>query len=265
LALAARAGLDGFESELGMNSSSSLPRILGREGYRGQEFKTETKETHNHDSDWHYTGGAGWSVFGGNVGGGQEQRFKQSMEHLESIKIEADYLDEVWVVRRDWFSSPVLRNKYVIAELKRDPRSAGLLANCMSALIISRGLKITYKFKDQVDTQVWSNWNYKQSGGFSVFGLRFNDEGGASGSQYDRTINTVEKSVTFHDGPQVCRLLAARVSSLLKNVGQGQIAFETRPLEESDIGQRLIEAWKSGEVPYGETPQSIESLRLLNE
>lgn len=267
IAEAAQAGLYPFERELGMNASGSLTRILDLKGARDVELKTGQDETHNHDSAWSASGSASWiPIFSASTNGGEEHHFRQSLSNIESIKLECDYIGDYWVRRRDWFDSTILENKYVQAELQRNPRAAALLAMCISSLVIVRGLRVTYKFKSVNDIQIWSSYNFKASGGFSVFGIDFGGvKGGRSGSNYDHTINTAENSITFSDGADVCRLLALRVSPILKNVNPAQIAFETQPLESTLFGQLVLEAWKEGTVPYGQLPPEIVKQRLFSE
>jgi hypothetical protein len=257
---AADAGLDGFEKELGLFPSGTLTRILDMEGVRGEEFIKDVKETHNHDSEWHASASGGWGLWHANANASQEQHFRQSLSHLESISISCDFMGEYWVNRKDWFSSNILENKYVLPVLKLDSRAAAQLANCISSLIIVRGLKVKYKFKDVNDTAVWSSYSYSGGGGYGAFGIDFGSVGGgASGSKYDHVIDTTEKSVTLSDGSDVCRLLALRVSSLI-DMSPEQIAFEMKPLGDSVWGREVIGAWQSGAVPFGTLPSAISKL-----
>jgi hypothetical protein len=69
-------------------------------------------------------------------------------------------------------------------------------------------------------------------------------------------IDTTDKSVTFFDGPNVCRLLALRVSQLIE-MPLEQIAFATKPLDETALGKAMVLAWTSGDVAYGTVPEKV--------
>lgn len=256
IGMAADSGIYAFEKELGILPSGTLTKILEMSGVRGATFEHNVVETHNHDSEWHTSGSGGWGLWSASASAQQENHFRQSLSNLENISISCDYLGEYWVNRKDWFSSTILKNKYVVEVLANDVQSAALLANCIASLIIVRGLKVTYKFKNVADTEVWSSYAYSGGGGYGAFGINFGKvSGGGSGNQYDHVIDTAERSVTFSDGANVCRVLAMRVSPVL-DVPLEEIAFAIKPLEDSLLGQQVLEAWRTGAVPFGEVPQN---------
>jgi hypothetical protein len=259
---AADSGMFAFETELGLLPSGTLTRILDMKGERGEEFLKDTKETHNHDSEWHASGSGGWGLWSGKADASQEEHFRQSLSHLESITISCAFMGEYWVNRRDWFSGNILSNKYVQPVLKSDPAASALLANCISSMIIVRGLKVKYKFKNVSDTAIWSSYKYGASGGYGAFGINFgNVDGGASGNKYDQVIDTEKKTVTFLDGENVCRLLALRVSPLIPDIPLEVVEFYSKPWNESILGRQLIGLWSSGKAAYGTT--QTEALDLL--
>ncbi|MBX5164804.1 hypothetical protein [Rhizobium sp. NZLR4b] len=242
---AADGGMYAFETELGLLPSGTLTLMLHKQGERNETFSNEDEETHNHDSEWHANAGGSWGLWHASGSDSEEEHFKQSIEHLESIKISCDYLGDYWVNRRDWFSSTIFKNKHIVKALKDNPSYLTRLALCISSVIIVRGLKVEYKFRDFSDTAVWSSYNYSGGGGYGVFGIDFGSAGGgSSGNSYDHVINTKEKSVTFLDGPDVCRLLALRVSSLIDDVSLEEIGFAMSPLDQSLLGLKLLELWK---------------------
>jgi hypothetical protein len=250
IAEAAQSGLFPFERELGVEPSGSLIKILDMKGSRDVSISTSTVATHNHDSDWHARASAWWSVFSASISGGGEDHFRQSLSNLESISISCDYMGEYWIRRRDWFDTTIFKNKYVEKYLKDKPDTAALLALCISSMVIVRGLKVKYIFKNVDDTAVWSSWG--ASGGFSVFGIDFGGlGGGGGGSSYDHIVDTTTKSVTFMDKSDVCRLVALRASHVIPSVNPLLSDFEGRSLDESELGQLLIDEWRTGSTPYG--------------
>lgn len=257
---AADAGMDAFETELGLLPSGNLTKILDAKGQRGAEFLKNTQETHNHDSEWHASASGRWGLWSASASASQEQHFRQSLSHLESVSISCDFMGEYWVNRKDWFSSTILTNKYVADVLKNDQSSAARLAQCITSAIVVRGLRVKYKFRDVNDTAIWSSYNYGGGGGYGAFGINFGSiGGGSSGGSYDHVVNTDEKSVTLFDGPNVCRLLALRVSPLL-NLSLEQIEFEMKPLDETALGRQVIDAWRNADVGPGELPQAVQQL-----
>lgn len=267
IAEAAEGGLYPFEKELGMSASGSLTKILDLKGSRDLEIKDSTKIVNSHDKDWGGGGDASWiPIFSISGSDTNEESFRQSISNIQSINIQCDYLGDYWVRRRDWYDSSILTNRYVKAELKKNKKAAALLAMCISSMVIVRGLKVTYKFKSINDTQIWSNHNFDAGGGFNVFGINFGDvRAGHSESSYTRTIDTEKNSVTFSDGADVCRLLALRTSSLVDEMSQEQIAFETRYLEDTKLGLEVIDAWRDGAVPYGLLSPDIQKARIFSE
>lgn len=259
IAEAAQSGLYPFESELGLDPSGSLVRMLDYQGIREITLSKEMTAEHKHDQAWHVSGGASsWiPLFSSDVGANAESHFRQSLLNTESIKISCDYLGEYWIRRRDWFDSTIFANKYVKEELKRQPNVAALLALCISSVLIVRGLKLTYRFTDVNDTTVWSSWDSHAGGGFSAWGFNFGLSGGSSGSDCHHTVNTKDKSVTFFDGPNVCRLIALRASTLIPDVADQLIAFLAKPLGDSDVGVQLIRAWSHGEALFGAIPANL--------
>lgn len=256
---AADSGIYAFETELGLLPSGTLTKILDMTGQRGAEFIKDTVEQHNHDTEWHANASGGWGLWHANASGAQEQHFRQSLQHMESVTISCQFMGEYWVNRKDWFNSTVLTNKYVTPVLKQDPQALALLSNCISSLIIVRGLSVKYKFKDVNDTTIWSSYNYSGGGGYGAFGIDFGSvSGGASGNSYDHVIDTAEKSVTLFDGPNVCRLLALRVASLIP-ISLDNVAYFTKPLDESALGRVVLKSWKEGTTTYGVVPEEVSS------
>lgn len=256
---AAQSGLYPFEEELGLDPSGSLVAMLDYQGVREIEIDNQHQADYHHDQTWNVGGSvSSWiPVFSCDVGGSSESHFRQSILNTEAIKITCDYLGEYWVRRRDWFDSTIFGNKYIKDELKGQPDVAALLALCASSVLIVRGLKITYTFKNITDTTIWSSWNAHASGGFSAWGFNFGLSGGSSGSDYSHVVDTEKRSVTFLDGPNVCRIIALRASTLIKDVAEKAIAFYGKPLRESDIGSLLLHEWESGNTAYGEIPESL--------
>jgi hypothetical protein len=268
IAEAAQSGLYAFETELGVDPSGSLVRMLDGQGTREITIdKTHTADF-SHDRSWNVGGSASsWiPIFSANVSAQSESHFRQSILNIESIKISCDYMGEYWVRRRDWFDSTIFTNKYVAEELKNQPAAAALLALCVSSAVIVRGLKVTYKFKSVDDTTIWSSWSGSAGGNFSAWGFNFGLSGGASGSDRSHVVNTLEKSVTFFDSPDVCRLVALRASQLIPTVTPEAIAFAGKRLEESELGVALVNLWRDGEVPFGQVPEKIASaLRVADD
>ncbi len=245
---AAHSGLYPFSRELGIDSSGSLTRILDLTGKRNVEFTANSTATHNHDLHWKASAGGRWGIFRGKVSSSAESHFRQSLQNLESISIGCEYMAEYWVKRRDWFDTTIFKNKYVADHIKNRPDVARALALCIASAVIVRGLKITYKFKSVNDTKVWSSWDAKASGGFKAFGISFGGiGGGGSGSKFDHKVDEKNKTVTFEDGSDVCRLLALRAAKVI-DVSDESISMEGKYLDETPAGEALLKAWRDGSL-----------------
>lgn len=233
-------------------------------GQFSMTFNKGEKETHNHDKKWKTKASGGWGFWKAKASASQEKHFRQSLGNLVNVKISCDFMGEYWVNRRNWFSSPILSNPYVQEVLKNDPASTALLANVVSSMIIVRGLKVSYIFKTVEDTKIWSSYAYGASGGFKVFGIGASLGGSSSGSKLDAKVYEKEKTVTFSDGEDVCRLLAMRVSQNL-DIPEDQVAFLTNLLEDTVLGQSVIKEWEKGTLPPGEYPDELDKVGFWND
>jgi hypothetical protein len=253
---AASGGLFTFEEELAMDPSVSLIGILDKTGTRDITISNKYTADFSHDQAWSASGSASWiPIFSASVGRQSESHFRQSIQNLESITIACDYLTDCWVKRKDWFDSTIYKNKYIQAVLQDRPDMAALLALCISSAIIVRGLKVTFTFKSVNDVAVWSSWSESASGGFNVFGFSVPvGSGGSSGNSSSHKITTKDRSVTFTDGTDVCRLLALRASNLIPEVSLEAVDYFTRPLSETHLGSKVLQAWAEGETLYGQLP-----------
>ena len=242
-----------FEKRLAIRPSSDLTKLLDETGQRELELKAGGTVDQTHSSAWGGHAGASWlSVIQISGSKGDEDGFKISLQHLESIKINFTSISEFWVDRGSWYSTDMLGNKYVKAVLDKNPKQKALLSMSIASMVIARGLQVTYKFKDVADLTTWANHSWGGGGGVTIMGVSLGLGGGGGGESHDinRTIDTVEKSITFKDGDHVCRLVALRVQQLI-DMPQSERALYTLRLEDSDLGLATIDAWKSGHVPMG--------------
>lgn len=258
ISAAADSGMFAFETSLGILPSGTLTKILDLEGARGATFSSGETETHNHDAAWSASASGGWGIWKANASASEETHFRQSIKNLESISITCDFIGEYWVSRRNWYDSTIFENSYLSEYFDDNATTTALIANVISSLIIARGLKLTYKFNHVDDTKIWSSYNYSAGGGFSVFGISAGLGGSSSGSKLDHVINETDKTVTFADGKNVCRLLALRVSRNIAMPDE-QVAFLHNPLESTLWGQQLISSWRNGEMTSSGVPNEMRT------
>lgn len=236
--------------------------MLDLQGARDVTVDNTSSAQHNHDQEWHGSASGGWSVFKASASASSESHFRQSLSNLESIKIECDYLGEYWIRRRDWFDSTIFENKYVKEYLKNHPKTGALMALCISSAFIVRGLRIIYKFKSTSDTTIWSSWSAGGSGGFSCCGISFGMSGGGSGSKYDKVVNEKERTVTFLDGPNVCRLIALRASDLIPDIQLEAIGLESKFLDRAPLGEAVLRSWRKG-VGFGDPALETKLVKAI--
>lgn len=223
--------------------------ILKGAGERSYSVKTSSVVTNNHDSDWNASGsGSYMSFIKGNFSTGSNSHFRSTVERVREVSIKFEHLGRLDISRGGWFSSQVFPLPRVAAFLKRDKVLAQKLALLTTGLIIGRGLTLTLFFKDKSDVHEWGSTSSSGGGGIEIMGIGFGGGGGSSSSWDNRKIDEATRTVTFTDGPNVCRLLGMHFNFIPGLGTLEQIAYGARPLSTipalADAAQKLASARK---------------------
>jgi hypothetical protein len=210
------------------------PRTITKgSGSRGFSVKSTSNVTNSHDGDWNASGSASYMFFlRGDFSTNNASHFRSAISKVREVKINFEHVGMLDITRGTWFSSQIFGFKRVKDFLKRDTMLAqrlGLLAN---SLIVGRGLTVKLFFQDKSDVHEWGSTSTSGSGGVTILGINLGigGGGGSSSSWETRRIDEQEQTVTFSDGPEVCRLLGVKVTPVMPGARFEDFALGARPL-----------------------------------
>lgn len=196
--------------------SGDLELFLEREGKRGFSIAKGASSAETHESHWHTSGSAKWTFFSASVDADHADKWTSLINKNNKIEISFDNVAEYWVRRGRWYNSTIFDFKVVKEYLKSNPLSATKLSYAITSVLIGRGLKITLTFDDTNEFNEWSSSSVGTGGGFSIFGIGASGNNTYSRSDFNHTVDTLNKSVTFFDGSDHTRLLGFRVEKLFE-------------------------------------------------
>lgn len=240
--------------DISVHTSSIVdPRtILNGKGARGFAVDLKSVVTRNHDNDWGVSGSASYFPFvSGSFSTSNSEHFRSTISKVRQVEVNFEHLGELQVMRDRWFASTVLSdNKRVHEFLKTRPVLAEKLTLLTTGVMVGRGLSLTLTFTDSSDVQEWGSSSTSASAGVNVFGIQLGGSGGSSSSYNNHRVDTVKKTVTFNDGPEVCRLVGLRVTPLKTGANASAIARGARPIFEIPALEDAIqEDIRAGRVP----------------
>ncbi len=203
-------------------SSIVDPRtVLNGGGGRGFSVDIQSTVTNEHDRDWNVSGSASYLPFiNGDFSTANSEHFRSTVKRVRKVDVGFDHLAELQIYRDEWFASTVLTDNTRVAEfLKNNSKLREKLNLLTPGLIVGRGLTLTLTFTDSSDVQEWGSSSSSGGGGVNIFGVQLGGRGGSSSSYNNHQIDTNNKTVTFKDDPNVCRLLGLRTTPLLEKKG----------------------------------------------
>lgn len=228
--------------------------------------------THNqlHTKTWGVGGSGKFKVFGIRIGGGGggsgSSSYKKNFKKLSSFEINFAGISEIYANRGLWFD-PSLFNNDELKPLFDDIPGARDLEYVAVSLIIGRGLTLKLNFDETLETEEWSKKTFKGRGGVSILGYSFGGSGNSSTYDYDYTLSTNKKEVTFTDDPKHCRLLGVRLERIYHpKVAEGynlmsENAAEAfnKGLAEGKMSLLTYQSLKLMGFPHDEVKTAIES------
>ncbi len=198
--------------------SSNLVMFQDREG-EARKISVEQNTTHNelHTRTWGVDGSVSFSAFGirigGDGGGSGESSYKRNFKSLTSFEMDFAGIDEIYADRGIWFDPSLFNSQELKPIFDKIPGARDLEFVALS-LIIGRGLTLTLKFSEELNTEEWSRKVFNGRGGVSIFGYSFGGSGSTTRYDYDFNLSENKKSVEFKDDAKHCRLLAVRLERI---------------------------------------------------
>lgn len=237
-----------FDVAAEVRPSGSLTKFIGQKGARNFRMAHTDTVEHVHDVDWHSSGSASkFLFFKADATVDSERHLRESLTKVRTIELGFENIAEYWVRRGRWYSPGALARPRIQKLLEKYPNLAHSLAHAVSSVVIGRGLQVKLYFEDTAEFDAWEKLNVSGGASFSVFGISF-----GLGSQsyhsytHDKRTSRDEKSVTFLDDSQHCRLLAFRVEKILDALDDEQLAFEHKDWDETPAGRELLAQLKAG-------------------
>lgn len=204
----------------------------------------ETKHTELHKRTWKARAGGSFRAFGIPFGGSGRGRgsssYRKDFSKLASFELDFAGLDEVYADRGLWFD-PTLFGDAELKPIFDSIPGARDLEYAAVSLIIARGLKLTLNFSEKLEVERWKKQSWNVGGGVSVFGFRFGGRASGSSYDYDYKLSDDQKSVTFEDADDHCRLLAVRLEEIYHPPGEGHVAgFSHDEIQSIKAGKTLV-------------------------
>jgi len=183
---------------------------------RGYEIKRQKTTTFSHDTDWEATGSAGKFFFlRANLSISEKAHFEEQIKKIAHIKVGFRAIQDIVMVRGRWYSGAFLKSAIFQKWLDAQPEFRDNLRHIVTSAIVCRGLTVRLSFDSDIHQNSWRDLKSKGTGGLSIGGWIF----GLSGHYNSRTDwdlkDITNNSVTFADGPRVCRIIGLKVEDVL--------------------------------------------------
>jgi hypothetical protein len=183
---------------------------------RGYEVRRQKTTKYSHDIDWGASGSARKFFFlRANLGIAEKRHFEEQITKIGRIQVGFRAIQEIIIVRGRWYSGSFLRSATFQQWLAAQPEFREKLGNLVTSVIVCRGLTVRLSFDSDIHQNSWRELKVKGSGGLSIGGWNF----GMSGHYNSRTEwdvkDVTNNSVTFADGPKVCRVIGLKVEEVL--------------------------------------------------
>lgn len=216
---------------------------------RGYEIKRTKTTTYSHDTDWQASGSASKFFFlKANLSIAEKTHFEEQITKIGRIQVGFRAIQDIVIVRGRWYSGAFLKGASFQKWLDAQPEFREKLRNLITSVIVCRGLTVKLNFDSDIHQNSWRDLKTNASGGLSVAGWNF----GMTGHYNSRTDwdlkDVTNNSVTFSDGPKVCRVIGLKVDDVL---GAAPSVAAGHELDEP-ISPDLLEDLASGKISYGD-------------
>jgi hypothetical protein len=222
---------------------------------RGYEIQRQKITKYTHDTDWAASGSARKFMFlKANLSISEKTHFEEQIKLLGRIRVGFRAIQEVVIIRGRWYSGAFLKSATFQKWLDAQPEYREKLRNIVTSAIVCRGLTVELNFTNDIHQASWRDLKMSGSGGISVAGWNFGMSGHYnSHTTWDLT-DVTDNSVSFVDGPKVCRIIGLKVEDVLGNASTPIYADDIS----QDISEELISALRVGKLSYSDF---LEQLR----
>jgi hypothetical protein len=224
---------------------------------RGYEIKRQKITQYTHDTDWAASGSARKFMFlKANLSVAEKTHFEEQINLLGQIRVGFRAIQEVVIIRGRWYSGAFLKSAAFQKWLDAQPEFREKLRHLITSVIVCRGLTLQLNFVNDIHQASWRDLKIKGSGGLSVGGWNFGMSGHYnSHTTWDLT-DVTNNSVTFADGPNVCRIIGLKVENVLDDLTADSLTAKddyARP-----VSRELIEKYTSGDMDYSEFLSEVQ-------
>jgi hypothetical protein len=217
---------------------------------RGYEIRRQKVTTLTHDIDWAASGSARKLLFlRANLGIAEKRHFEEQIAKIGRIQVGFRAIQDIVIVRGKWYSGSFMRSAEFQKWLAAQPEFREKLNHLVTSVIVCRGLTVRLSFDSDIHQNSWRELKAKGSGGLSIGGWNF----GLSGHYNSRTEWDVKEvtnnSVTFADGPKVCRVIGLQVEEVLPapDVANSAVAANM----DDSFDPALLADLRAGRIDYG--------------
>lgn len=224
-----------------------LVRFLQLPGNRSISITKSSEVVRRHDRSWSGGGSFGYSWFSLGGSGSGSSSYKEDINKSAGISIGFENIAEYLVDRDLWFNPVVFENAELRDRIMKIP-GVERLEYVSVSLIIARGITLQLTFDSSVSKENWTKKAFSGSGGVGIFGIGFRASGSSSSYDYSLDVSEDGKTVTFKDDPQLARVLAVRLESLVP-VEQG-LWPQASPDQEMADPNAPLSRFRRGEITY---------------
>jgi|GEM_PF-5884083 len=215
---------------------------------RGYSVYRNKKTTYTHDTDWGASGSASKFFFlRANLSISEKRHFEEQITKIGQIQVGFRAIQDVLIIRGKWYSGAFLKSEIFQKWLKAQPEFREKLRHLVTSVVVCRGLTLKLLFDSDIHQNSWRDLKVSGSGGLTVAGWNF----GVNGHYNERTEwdlkDVTARTVTFSDGPKVCRVLGLKVEDVL-----GLPKAHLGLMNGDEIDQGLMQAYRGGKLNYGE-------------
>lgn len=196
--------------------------VMFKAGERSLTISKQHGELDVHDTDWSASAsGRHFFVCKASASASYKSHVESAMKASESIGISFKQINEIRVDRRDWYDTSIFGLDTVKQVVESNKEFARNTRYVVTSLIIGRGLSTTFKFSQSEHYQTMSDFKSSASGGISLGFASFGSSGEYHRYDFHQSDSSAEKTVTFADGDDLCRVLALRYDQV-HTIGDAQ-------------------------------------------
>ena len=226
---------------------------------RGYEINRTKKTNYTHDTDWEASGSASKFYFlRANLSSSEKTHFEEQITKIGSIQVGFRAIQNIVIIRGKWYSGSFLKSQEFTNWLNNSPEYKDRLQNIVTSVIVCRGLVVKLNFETDIHQNSWKELKRKGEGGISIAGWNL----GLSGHSNSRTewdiTDVTKNSVTFRDGPGVCRIIGLQVESVLSDTTRSGSLVQFNV--DDPIPDEIVKDYESGKTDYEEFLKTIHNL-----